>query len=75
MPAHGAMRWLASSGKTEYGLSDTSIWWFLLQAAEDPDRELAEAYKISEHWWSRFTDALASSEGWYWLAGLAIATA
>lgn len=67
----GALRWLATSGKTEYGLTDTSIWWFLLEAAEDQDRELAEAYRISEHWWPRFPDALSSADGWSWLAGWA----
>ena len=65
----GSMRWLATIGKTKYGLTDVSIWWFLLEAAEDPDRELAEAYRHSEHWWTHFPDALASSDGWSWLAG------
>ena len=64
----GTMCWLATSGKSEYGLTDASIWWFLLEAAEDPARELAEAYRNSEHWWPRFPDALSSAESWSWLA-------
>jgi GT2 family glycosyltransferase/glycosyltransferase involved in cell wall biosynthesis len=56
-------RWLISEGRTQYEFSDRSIWWFLIECAEDPDRELIRTYKVSEWWQRYFPDALTPL-GW-----------
>ena len=39
------------------------IWWFLLECAEDAERELIRTYKISE-WWQRFFPDALTPLGW-----------
>ena len=56
-------RWLIAEGREQYGLSDASIWWFLIECDEDPARELVRTYKISPSWQSFFPDAL-TPVGW-----------
>ena len=46
-----------------YEFSNHAIWWFLLECAEDPERELIRTYKISACWQRFFPDAL-TPVGW-----------
>jgi GT2 family glycosyltransferase/glycosyltransferase involved in cell wall biosynthesis len=56
-------RWLISEGRNYYEFSDPAIWWFLIESAEDPDRELIRTYKVSK-WWQRFFPDALTPLGW-----------
>ncbi len=56
-------RWLISEGRERFGFSDPAIWWFLIECAEDPARELIRTYKISA-WWQRFFPDALTPLGW-----------
>ena len=56
-------RWLIAEGREQYEFSNPEIWWFLIECAEDPARELIRTYKISAWWQKFFPDAL-TPVGW-----------
>ena len=65
----GLGTWLLSHGG-KHGISDLQVWWFLLESAEDPIRELVRVYLSNPSWQKHFPDAL-SPPGWkrftHWL--------
>jgi len=54
--------WLFQHG-SEHGISDQQVWWFLLESAEDPIRELVRVYITNPAWQKHFPDAM-SPPGW-----------
>jgi len=65
----GLGTWLFQHGR-KHGISDQQVWWFLLESAEDPIRELVRVYITNPAWQKHFPDAM-SPPGWkrltYWL--------
>ena len=65
----GLGTWLFQHG-SKHGISDQQVWWFLLEIAEDPIRELIRVYVTNPAWQKHFPDAM-SSPGWkrltHWL--------
>ncbi|QGJ71955.1 Glycosyltransferase involved in cell wall bisynthesis [Planctomycetales bacterium 10988] len=54
------LQWLLKWGKAEYSFSDEAIWWFCLEAAEDPLREITYSYQINPQWQEAFPAALSA---------------
>lgn len=54
--------WLLRHG-AEHGVSEQQVWWFLLEAAEDPVGELVRVYLTNPGWQEHFPDAPGGS-GW-----------
>jgi GT2 family glycosyltransferase len=65
----GLGTWLFQHG-SEHGISNQRVWWFLLESAEDPIRELVRVYMTNPDWQKYFPDAM-SPPGWkrltHWL--------
>jgi GT2 family glycosyltransferase len=65
------LRWLLTTGRVEYKLSDDSIWWYCLECWEDGAEGLLDSYLINPNWQKLFPDAL-TPVGWQqfveWLA-------
>ena len=65
----GLGTWLFQHG-SKHGISDQQVWWFLLESAEDPIRELVRVYMTNPDWQKHLPDAL-SPPGWkrltHWL--------
>ena len=65
----GLLFWLVEHGK-QHGVTDRQVWWFLLESAEDPIRELVRVYMSNPDWQKYFPDAM-SPTGWkrltHWL--------
>ena len=61
--------WLFQHGR-QHGISNQQVWWFLLESAEDPIRELVRVYITNPAWQKHFPDAM-SPPGWkrltHWL--------
>ena len=57
------LAWLVVRGMRENGLGGEQVWWFMLQSAEDPARELAYQYSVTPSWRGYFPDALTET-GW-----------
>ncbi len=61
--------WLFQHG-SKHGISSQQVWWFLLESAEDPIRELVRVYITNPAWQNHFPDAM-SPPGWkrltHWL--------
>lgn len=53
----GFLLWLAENGPKEYALQPEEIWWFLLECAEDPAREMRLLYLLTPSWQQMFPDA------------------
>ena len=53
----GFLLWLAEDGTKEYALKPEEIWWFLLECAEDPAREMRLLYLLTPRWQQMFPDA------------------
>jgi GT2 family glycosyltransferase/glycosyltransferase involved in cell wall biosynthesis len=62
----GQGAWLFKN-KSQYGISNLQIWWFLLETAEDPIRELVRVYLTNPAWQKLFPEAM-STPGWTRLA-------
>jgi len=56
-------RWLIAEGREQYEFSNPEIWWFLIECAEDPARELIRLYKTGA-WWQRFFPDALTPVGW-----------
>ena len=65
----GLGTWLFQHG-SKHGISNQQVWWFLLESAEDPIRELIRVYITNPAWQNHFPDAM-SPPGWkrltHWL--------
>ena len=65
----GLGTWLFQHG-SKHGISNQQVWWFLLESAEDPIRELVRVYLTNPAWQKHFPDAM-SPPGWkrltHWL--------
>ena len=65
----GLGTWLFQHG-SKHGISNQQVWWFLLESAEDPIRELIRVYITNPAWQKHFPDAM-SPPGWkrltHWL--------
>ena len=65
----GLGTWLFQHG-SKHGISSQQAWWFLLECAEDPIRELVRIYTTNPAWQKHFPDAM-SPPGWkrltWWL--------
>ena len=65
----GLGTWLFQHG-SKHGISNQQVWWFLLESAEDPIRELVRVYITNPAWQKHFPDAM-SPPGWkrltHWL--------
>ena len=65
----GLGTWLFQHG-SKHGISDQQVWWFLLESAEDPIRELVRVYMTNPAWQKHLPDAM-SPPGWkrltHWL--------
>ena len=65
----GLGTWLLEHG-SKHGISNQQVWWFLLESAEDPIRELVRVYITNPAWQKHFPDAM-SPPGWkrltHWL--------
>ncbi len=65
----GLGTWLFQHG-SKHGISNQQVWWFLLESAEDPIRELIRVYVTNPAWQKHFFDAM-SPPGWkrltHWL--------
>ena len=65
----GLGTWLFQHG-SEHGISNQQVWWFLLESAEDPIRELVRVYMTNPAWQKHLPDAMSPS-GWkrltHWL--------
>ena len=65
----GLGTWLFQHG-SKHGISNQQVWWFLLESAEDPIRELVRVYITNPAWQNHFPDAM-SPPGWkrltHWL--------
>jgi glycosyltransferase involved in cell wall biosynthesis len=53
----GLLLWLVGNGTQEYALQPEEIWWFLLECAEDPAREMRLLYLLTPAWQQMFPDA------------------
>ncbi|MCA9068012.1 MAG: glycosyltransferase family 2 protein, partial [Planctomycetaceae bacterium] len=51
------LHWLLIKGRQEYQFRDEEIWWFFLEAAEDPAREFEFTYHIQQDWQRNFPAA------------------
>jgi hypothetical protein len=58
----GLLSWLVQH-RSEYGISDQQIWWFVLEAMEDPVQKLVRVYDTNPDWQKYFPDAFSPS-GW-----------
>jgi glycosyltransferase involved in cell wall biosynthesis len=54
----GLLEWFIRRGKRVAHLSLEEVWWLFLQAAEDPVRELYEAFRFTPQWQRLFPDGL-----------------
>jgi len=65
----GLGTWLFQHG-SKHGISNQQVWWFLVESAEDPIRELIRVYVTNPAWQKHFPDAM-SPPGWkrltHWL--------
>ena len=65
----GLGNWLFQHG-SKHGISSHQVWWFLLESAEDPIRELVRVYITNPAWQKHLPDAM-SPPGWkrltHWL--------
>ena len=55
---HDLARWLFRTGRDAGRLRDEEIWWFLLECAEDPARELVRTFLFTPDWQRWFPDGL-----------------
>ena len=55
------LRWLLEFGRSTYGLREEEIWWFLLETAEAPNRELAYTWHLLPEWQQACPEALTPS--------------
>jgi glycosyltransferase involved in cell wall biosynthesis len=51
-------RWFMCYGRTEGNLRLEEIWWFFLESAEDPARELVRTYLFTPEWQESHPDGL-----------------
>jgi glycosyltransferase involved in cell wall biosynthesis len=51
-------RWFIGVGQIEAILRLEEIWWFFIECAEDPARELVRTYLFTPDWQRRFPDGL-----------------
>jgi glycosyltransferase involved in cell wall biosynthesis len=51
-------RWFIYRGQIEESLRLEEIWWFFLECAEDPARELVRTYSFTPGWQKLFPDGL-----------------
>jgi glycosyltransferase involved in cell wall biosynthesis len=51
-------KWFMHHGMYDHRLRLEEVWWLFMQAAEDPQRELACAYLFTPDWQQRFPEAL-----------------
>lgn len=51
-------RWFMKHGRAEGDLRLEEIWWLFWSAAENPARELVQAYRFTPAWQSLYPDAL-----------------
>ncbi|MDM0028703.1 glycosyltransferase family 4 protein [Variovorax saccharolyticus] len=54
----GLVRWFMRCGQIENGLRTEEIWWLLLEAAQEPQRELMLAYSFTPQWQQLHPDGL-----------------
>ena len=54
----GLLRWFMRCALVENGLRSEEIWWLVLEAAQDPERELMLAYSFDPAWQQRHPDGL-----------------
>jgi GT2 family glycosyltransferase/glycosyltransferase involved in cell wall biosynthesis len=47
---HGLFQWFMSHGRDESDLRLEEIWWLFLESAENPSRELMDAYWLTPEW-------------------------
>jgi GT2 family glycosyltransferase/glycosyltransferase involved in cell wall biosynthesis len=52
------LQWLTAHGCREGLLRLEEVWWFLLECAEDPAREVVRSYELHPEWQRMFPDAL-----------------
>ena len=55
------VRWTKTDGAAT-GLTDTELWWFLLESAESPAREIATLYGLLPEWQRKHPPALTASQ-------------
>lgn len=53
-------RWLMHHGESEAGLRPEALWWLLLQATQNPVRELMLAYAFTPAWQELHPDGLTA---------------
>lgn len=53
----GLLTWLFREGAAEYALKAEQIWWFALECAEDPARELLLTWHLMPAWQHLFPEA------------------
>src|SRR5262249_41638511 len=51
-------RWFICVGQIEECLRLEEIWWFFLECAENPGREIARTYLFTPNWQKRYPDGL-----------------
>ncbi len=54
----GLLEWFVRRGRKVAHLGLEEVWWLFFQAAEDPVRELQEAYRFTPQWQQLFPDGL-----------------
>lgn len=54
----GLLEWFIRRGQRVAHLSLEEVWWLFLQAAEDPVRELHEAFRFTPQWQQLFPEGL-----------------
>lgn len=55
---HGVFRWFMRCGMVENGLRLEEVWWLVLEAAQNPVRELMLAYDFTPAWQQQHPDGL-----------------
>jgi glycosyltransferase involved in cell wall biosynthesis len=55
---HALFRWFARCGLVETGLRPEEVWWLLLEAERNPERELMLAYAFTPAWQQQHPDGL-----------------
>ena len=54
----GLLEWFVRRGRKVAHLGLEEVWWLFFQAAEDPVRELQEAFRFTPQWQQLFPDGL-----------------